>query len=228
MINASAIVSSVFESPMFKKPNKYEALNIHGLEEGELNARCYICEVNGSNLQSTCGMCISPRNGDGNNRDVSKAIEYVAARLVSCSTDCVYIYKTNIGTRHASSNIWNLLGKSEILRLESIETSAKLMRKFIIKSSFMIISNQFTKDLIMYLITGDEQYREASTKSQPNQHQNSSSVTHPSNSGLPLTACVDKISTWYSRLSQWLLLLIQKLPILSGRYLKASSNASLH
>ena len=116
-----------------------------------LRVHGYICDIRNSKTETPWGygLCIA----SGYNRDVIEATNLVSQRLIDCGIPYVDLFLSNL-----SRVSWVELKEHEVWNTRSEMELAERMRFYIRQASIMIASKSFTKDVIMYLITGDKVY----------------------------------------------------------------------
>lgn len=130
---------------------KSDRMSIRNESETDFNVYGYICDIRDSStvIPYGCGLCIA----SGYNRDVIEATNLVSLRIKDCGIPYVDLFLSNL-----SRVSWVELKEHEVWNTRSEMELAERMRFYIRQASIMIASKSFTKDVIMYLITGDKVY----------------------------------------------------------------------
>lgn len=111
----------------------------------------YICDIRDSKTETPYGygLCLP----SGYNKDVKEATKLVSQRLINCGISCIDMFLSNL-----TLSSWVELREHEVWNTHPEMELAERMRFYIRQASIMIASKSFTKDVIMYLITGDKVY----------------------------------------------------------------------
>ncbi|MBQ5664532.1 MAG: hypothetical protein IIV41_01540 [Akkermansia sp.] len=109
----------------------------------------YICDIRDSKIKTPYGygLCLP----SGYNKDVKEATKLVSQRLINCGISCIDMFSSNL-----TLSSWVELREHEVWNTRPEMELAERMRFYIRQSSCMIASKDFTQDLIMYLVTGDQ------------------------------------------------------------------------